>query len=198
MTIKSATTGESLRASDINAYYANNGLKYVARTSISPAAAGIEMYSCFTSEFDAYRIVLSDMYSSSAGSILNLDMQFATAGTTPYTGATYQFINQNVSWVGAATNSSGNNQSRMRLGNIQGTPNIRKLGGVIEVINPAGSKAMVHGYTASGQGAALADGVATFVNGWVNNAATYTGFRMFTLAGTTVGGTVTVYGYRKQ
>ena len=198
MTIKTAVAGESLRASEINAYYANAAIKYIDRVSISPDAAGIVMYSCFTSEFDAYRIVLSDMYSSSAGSILNLDMQFATAGTTPYAGATYQFVTENVTWVGSATNSAGNNQTRMRLGNIQGTPNTRKLGGVIEVINPAGSKAMVHGYTASGQGAALANGVATFVNGWVNNAATYTGFRMFTLAGTTVGGTVTVYGYRKQ
>ena len=198
MTRHITITNEPLTASNINAYHANAAIKYIGRVSISPAAAGIEMYSCFTSEFDAYRIVLSDMYSSSAGNSLNLDMQFATAGTTPYTGATYSYANRNVNYAGAISGTSGITQTRLRLGNIQGSPNFRKLGGVIEVINPAGSKATVHGYTASGQGAALVDGVATYVGGFVNNAATYTGFRLFTLAGTTVGGTVTVYGYRKQ
>lgn len=198
MTIKSAVDGESLRASDINAYYANNGLKYVARTSISPAAAGLVLYSCFTSEFDAYRVVLSDINSTTAGAAFNLMIQFATAGTTPYTGATYQYIINGVSYAGGALAGNGNNVGYIYLGDTQGLTGARKNGGVLDIISKSGSKPTVSGFMSDNSGAAITNGKVWFVNGFVNNAATYTGFRIYNAGGSTVGGTLTVYGYRKQ
>jgi hypothetical protein len=86
MAIKTFSTGEVLTASDTNTYLANAGLVYIAGASIS-AQNRLNISSCFSSTYAAYRVVVTNLTHSTAN---NLILRFSisgtdTAGTNYYT-----------------------------------------------------------------------------------------------------------------
>jgi hypothetical protein len=84
MAIKTFTTGEVLTASDTNTYLANSGLVYIKEVTLTGTAVNIT--SCFSATYDAYRIIISNLTNSGGGVFLNYQL---LSGTTPASTGNY-------------------------------------------------------------------------------------------------------------
>lgn len=78
MAVKTFTTGEVLTAADTNTYLNNGGLVYIA-SNTATSGTTLQIDSCFSSSFDAYRIILQNVRLASAAFIT---MQLRTNSTT--------------------------------------------------------------------------------------------------------------------
>lgn len=78
MAVKSNfTDGTALPASDINTYLTNGGLVYITAGTVS-ATNRLNISSCFTSTYAAYRITLTNLTHTTAN---NLILRFSAGGT---------------------------------------------------------------------------------------------------------------------
>ena len=84
MAIKTFTTGEVLTASDTNTYLANSGLVYI--TSGTSSGTDIRLTPIFNSNYDNYRIILSNF---TTGAVRTIAAQLTT-GTT-VNGSSYNY-----------------------------------------------------------------------------------------------------------
>ena len=80
MAIKTFTTGEVLTASDTNTYLANAGLVYVTSATIGTAVSSVTVSNCFSSTYDAYRIVITGGVGTTAGNSLSMTLAGLSSG----------------------------------------------------------------------------------------------------------------------
>jgi len=78
MAVKTFTTGEVLTAADTNTYLNNGGLVYIANNTATSGTT-LQVDNCFSSTYEAYRIILSNVRLSGAAFIT---MQLRTTTTT--------------------------------------------------------------------------------------------------------------------
>jgi hypothetical protein len=195
MAITSYSATERLTVGRINTYALNNSMKFVASQTSSANVNGFEMYNVFTSEFDAYRIVLSQLFTYNTAAV-NLTMQMATGGTTPYTGAAYYSASLGINFSGSAVTANGNGTTSWFLTSLYQN-GVRSSSGIIEINVPQSSSKPTYESMFVDVGAAgLASGKNWMGGGFVNNAATYTGFKIYSPT-YSINGTCVVYGYRK-
>lgn len=186
---------ERINANRINAYALNNSLKFVASASSSANPNGIEMHNVFTSEFDAYRILLTQIFTYNTSAV-NIRMQMSTGGTTPYTGAAYQHASLGTNFSASTVSTNGGNVTSWFL-TAAYQNGLRSSSGIIEMNAPQSSSKPTYESLFVDVGAAgLAAGKNWMGGGFVNNAATYTGFKIFADT-STFNATCVVYGYRK-
>lgn len=126
MSVKTFTS-TTLSSSDVNTYLANSGLVYV--TSVAASGTSVTITNCFSSTYDNYRIVFSDMLNNTAAS--NLNIQIRTASTTIATG--YYDIVLDAQGTAISSNQI-NNGTSARTQIIVDTAN--KSGGILEIMNP--------------------------------------------------------------
>jgi hypothetical protein len=193
MPIRTYSTGERFTPTNFNTYSINNGMKFVAYQSISSSSNGIELYNCFTSEFDAYRIVFYNLFTYNLAQT-DVVMRLATAGTTPYSGAAYN--SAGIATFPSSTQSTkfGLSQTSWNMTRLAANAS-RFAGGVVDLLVSQFSmtptyEAMMVETSATNNTRAWSQG------GFLQNNATYTGFQLFAPS-TTMGGVATVYGYRK-
>jgi hypothetical protein len=184
MAIKTFTDGEVLTGSDTNTYLANSGLVFVSQTTVGSGVASVTISNCFTSTYDSYRIISRGVVCSTEGSAAIQLTSSATPLTTGYYGALI-FTNATVQTV---INSNATSMLYIAAhGNTAG------LSLDVDIIGPAKAE-----MTWVGNGSYMRfDFYGTF-NGYSNSAVAYDGFKVFPQSGTLTGGTITVYGYRKQ
>lgn len=103
MAVKSNfAAGEILTASNVNTYLTNGGLVYITEATASGTAT-LNITGCFSSIYDNYRIIGTEMRSTSAAT----EIRFRYLdGTTANTDASYGVSFVGLSTIGASTNYS--------------------------------------------------------------------------------------------
>lgn len=192
MAIKTFTTGEVLTAADTNTYLANSGLVYVGAATLNAVTNNIS--NVFSSEYDAYRIVINDLNNATATTRV-VSLRFRT--TTDDTTATYFSHIWFVYGAGISGATSTNSGTSANIGAIGGTTATGAgASWAFDIINPnKATWTSFHGTRMSYQ-----SDVATFVfttfGGAMNTSTQYTGFSIIG-ATDALSGIVRVYGYRK-
>jgi hypothetical protein len=82
MTVKTWTTGEVVTAAGANEFLTNSGLVFVKGVSQVGSVASINVTSCFSATYDAYRVVLSSVTLTSNGNGTNIFCKLLS-GTSP-------------------------------------------------------------------------------------------------------------------
>lgn len=191
MAIRTFNDYEPLSSSEINTYCYNNGLKYVTH-QIAPG--GFSVSNCFTSEFDAYRIVFNRIYSYDPFVIYTANMNLMTGTNTVYAGTAYYSAGVATTPTSTAVTKSGNGTTSwdMTRTSVNG---LRNSGGVVDIL-------VRSNFSQPSYSAMMVDASSTVnfrvwsQSGFINNNAVYTGF---TLSNPSIDlyGEVYVYGYRK-
>jgi hypothetical protein len=181
MAIKTFTTGEVLTASDTNTYLANSGLVYVTSATVGSGVSSVTVSSAFNSTYDNYKIV----YTGGTGSTTtSIRMALGSANTEYYMMLTF------VGWTSSAYTFLGvsNGAHWTTVGSMDANQTAVNL----DVLNPFASKyTMLTGiYARSDLGGPLF--------GVQKSTSSFTAFTLTPDSGTLTGGTITVYGYRKE
>jgi hypothetical protein len=182
MAIKTFTDNTSLPASDINTFIANSGLVFVKSQTVGTTVSSVAVTGAFSAEYVSYKIIWNGGFGST-----NQDLKLQLgASTTGYYGSLIYGA-----YAAAGAQAAGdNNQAAW---NWAGT--FATTGGHLEVTlhNP-----FLALETRIAGDAYVAVGQAGRVTGLHSPQVSYTGFTILPAGGTITGGTVTVYGYRKE
>ena len=181
MAIKTFTTGEVLTAADTNTYLANSGLVYITSTALSGSSTVIS--NCFSATYDSYRCVLSNYQSN--GTWVTIKLGSANTGYY-YAGSAANFVNGN--FTGGFY---GDNNTAFAAAVALSSSTAITAGGYFELYNPfltteTTFQSSVIYATTSGYGGT--------VTGFQNSD---TSFTSMTLSGTSMSGTLRIYGYRQ-
>ena len=182
MPLTTYTAGEVLTASSLNAnlsFAANNsGLRLITAQTIGSAVGSVAVSNCFSSTYDAYKIVVT----GGAGSNTSEYFKFTLGAST--TGYYYIYIYNTY-----ANGTSGNGASNQASMNFFGLVDTNGLNANIEIQNPFAAK-----YTFM-QTPHIPTNIGGTPSGVHQVATSYTGFTLTPSGGTITGGTVRVYGY---
>lgn len=184
MAIKTFTTGEVLTAADTNTYLANGGLTYITSGTLS----GTAIDGIFTSTYDNYRIVFTNC-SLSTSALLNFN--FRTTANATESGNDY--------YTAARRFDNGTNYDFSQGANTFGSTAINiatvAFGAfAMEIQQPRQTQRT----TVSIVGNGVISQISTVQGSVFFNATTaFAGLIFSASAGTILGGSYTVYGYRK-
>jgi hypothetical protein len=182
MAIKTFTTGEVLTASDTNTYLTNSGLVYIKQQTIGTAVSSVAVTGAFSTDYDAYKIILAGGAASAQGDITMI-LGSTVAGY--YQNVIYTAWNNTV--LAANTN---NGASWARTGITEPTtPTFN-----VELVGPFLAERTTIAGSFIGTDSTRVGGMMT---GFLADTTSYTGFTIATSTGTLTGGTIYVYGYRK-
>lgn len=196
MPIRNYVFNERFTPTNFNTYSLNNGLKHIANQNMGgPTSAGVELYNCFTSEFDAYRIVVNDIFSY-ATNFENVVMQMATGGTTPYTGGNYYGAGTGVQYGSTTSLVVGESAATSWfITKVYGT-SFRTASCVIDLCGLVSPRRPEVTVMASDTAVSTSGGTTWLKTGLLYNQATYTGFRLYSPSAS-ISAQCQVYGYRK-
>lgn len=177
MAFPSFASGDVLTASDMNAV----GWWLVKTQTVGTAVTTVTVSSCFSTNYDVYRIVYSGGNTSVAAGWY--DFKFDATHTNNYYGVA-EFLD----YTGTRTTQVTNNLGRLLVGrtnNVAGSSSV-----VVEVMSPQqATRKAIYGNSNIGPGYIIHGGE-------YNVATTFTGFAMSVSVGNMTGGTIRVYGYR--
>jgi hypothetical protein len=189
MAIKTFTTGEVLTAADTNTYLANSGLVYIDTKTLSTNTT--DLVGCFTSTYTNYLLVGNSLQMNSTA-----DIYFQMlSGSTPATTADYFFAFIGILDTGTTSNNSGASQTVGFTGFTNNGANGVPIGAFnLNVYAPQlAQRTFVKSSCASyPTTSATKEG-----SNRHNLATSYDGIRFTTQTAATMGGTITIYGYRK-
>jgi hypothetical protein len=177
MTFPSFTSGEVLRAADMNAV----GLWLVKSQVVGSGVSSVTVTGAFSADYDNYKIV----YSGGVGSTDSNGVLRLGASTTGYYGA----LGYNAYSGGAYSVATDNNST---LFSFVGYASANYAGASFDLLAPYLSKftqIMVSGWTATT--------VSGSYTGLHQVATSYTDFTYAANGATLTGGTISVYGYKK-
>jgi len=183
MAVKTFTVSEVLTASDTNTYLANSGLVYLAGTTVTSATPYVEFLNCFSSQYDNYRVVVSGGQGSVAQSF---QVYLGTnPSTTNHYGTIYYYLYTGSSAANVNTNAGGS--TYVTLSDAAG-PSVSTS---FDLTNPYLTKwKTLHG-TFDGRA------YAGWFGGFIQDTASYTGFRIKNETGNITAGSFRIYGYRQ-
>jgi len=183
MAIKTFTTGEVLTAADTNTYLANSGLTFIKQSTIGASSVAVD--NCFSSTYANYRIVVN--VTAGAGGAAQVQMGMRIGGATTGGTAYYYFFRAD-SYAGSSGNQPGNGVSNWFNLRTNGAT----FAGTIDIENP--NLAVPTHFFSSGS-----DTDQAFTCGGYHNSTTqFDGFALTNSGGSTMTGTVRVYGYRQS
>ena len=180
MAIKTFTTGEVLTAADTNTYLANSGLVFVKSQTVGSGVSSVTVADAFSATYDNYVITLSG---GAANGDNGLFMQLGATDTGYRYTMIYSTYSGTPLQAGSATSSTWS---------YVGSSSNPTAGAYITVQNPFLAQ---HSFV---QSSTATNGFAGLTTGVLPNTNSYTAFNLGALTGTLTGGTITVYGYRKQ
>lgn len=181
MTYPSFSVGETLTSAAMNAV----GLWLVKTHTISGTSATVT--NCFNSNFDAYRIVISNFTSSSVDDVV---IRFVN-GSTPDSSNLYY----SARLTSSSTTTSTNN-APATIGYTGLVSNTVAGGGVMEIQNPY-SNTQATSFMGQGMDTRTIGSYIRFGGGIFNATTRFDGIYFSTVNGSyTMGGTIRVYGYR--
>ena len=159
-----------------------SGLTLVKSQTIGTAVSSVTVTDVFSADYDNYKIVAS-------GGVATLDGEFIKLQLGATTTGYYQAMNQvTYANVGATRNVSNGDSFAFGITGLNG------MFGNAELFLPFQTKrTSMNGILSS----PATDGFYRVGSGFLNDATSYTAFTLTFAAGTTTGGTIQVYGYRK-
>lgn len=178
-------TGQVLTAAQMNAV----GLWRITSATLSTSTT--QIVGCFTSDFDNYRIVLSSVQTSA-----NADIYFQFLNnTTPATGSDYTFAYLGWRADGVALNANNGGTSLGYTGISQnGVPNTPLGNASMDIYSPFLNQRTFVTSSAIGYVVNWYSRIGQSHNNLVTS---FNGIQFMTAGAPTMGGIVTVYGYRK-
>jgi len=204
MAIKTFSVGETLTASDTNIFLANSGLVAVTPSSVTngtivsgtasatanSAVASIVLNGVFSSTYEAYRIVISNltMSSTATGTVIYAKVHDGTTAASTNYNFAFSRIDIAATTVAGVTNALGTN------GIIVGYGTGDKFGTTFDVVNP---QLATHTIFPQISGVNVSTGYIYIGAGMHQTSTAYTGIQFAPSTGTITGGTFTVYGYRR-
>ena len=186
MAVKTFVVGEVLTSDATNTYLANSGLVFVKSQTVGTAVASVTLLNCFNSTYDNYRVVVSNVACSTSG---NIYMQLADSGGTPNASALY---GQAGFYQLAASALNGNWGTTGTFWEIFPVNSVSANHGIFEIMNP-NTTAYARTYMGG-----MSTAVHFVYNGIHQVATAFPSMKVYFPAGTMTGGTITVYGYRKE
>ena len=186
MAIKTFTAGEVLTASDTNTYLNNGGLVYITSTTIGSAVSSVTVSNVFSSTYDSYRIVASNITASTE---TNTRFQFGPSSVSGY-NTSYGGALIYTTWAAGGYLDARDNGATL----FSYVANTQANAGsfAFDVNNPYNAK-----YATIGPCGWNSGGGSGVYNGIHQQNQSYTAFTISPSSGTWTGGTVVVYGYRK-
>jgi len=182
MTFPTFAAGDVLGAADTNA------IGWWKIGSYTLSGTSTQLNNIFTSDYASYRLVFSNLTSSTVDFITAR----LVAGTTPNTSLVHFFSGLQVTTAGAVSGFGGASQS---FWNTQLVGFTNPSGGILDVYNP--QTATVTSFTSQGVDTRTDGAPCRSGGGFHNSATSFQGLWLSTLnGGYTMGGTVRVYGYR--
>jgi len=177
MTFPVFSTGEVLRAADMNAV----GLWLVKTQTVGTGVSSVTVTGAFSADYDNYQILFSGGSKSVAGT---MNLQLGATGVGYYnTWYGRDYLNNPVQ-------NAASNATTTSVG-VEGTTN--GMDAIWFINSPfLTTRTTYRGVTNSIQ----AGGYSYNFGGFVDNATSYTAFTLFVQTGTLTGGTIRVYGYR--
>jgi len=178
MTYPTFNSGDVLTAAEMNAV----GLWLVKTQTIGTAVASVTVTDAFSSDYDNYKIVISDAVGST---IATLNMTLGATATGYYFGA--------IAMAFATASLTSLNGTNTTSWSRAGIANTSILNGEIELFNPNLAKRTHYNgrYVQT-----ITTGSANISGGFLDNATQYTAFTLTPSTGTITGGTIRVYGMR--
>lgn len=172
------SAGAVLTAAQMNAI----GLWLVKTQTIGSGVASVEVTGAFSSDYDAYRIILTGGVASVQ---CDLKLTLGATATGYYYGLVYNAYN-----ASAVLGVAGANTTSWVYA---GTGTTSKLDAVIDLRDPYSAKntTISSWYTQTATTGAQGN-----MNGYLANTTSYTAFTITPNTGTMTGGTIRVYGYR--
>jgi hypothetical protein len=155
------------------------GLRLLKTQTIGTGVSSVTVTSAFSTTYQNYRIVVSDVDATSGGSNINITYNNA-AGSTYFWAGNYLIYNGTNTFFGNNNVAS----SSVALAGTNATTTF-----VMDVYSPFLAKRTT--YTSQYSGSAYGGNL----NGLENTAISHTGFTLTVAAGTLTGGTIYVYGY---
>jgi hypothetical protein len=180
MTFPSFSSGEVLRAADMNAV----GLWLVKTQTVGTGVSSVTVTGAFSADYDNYKILYTGG-SHSAAQDIGLQLGSTTTG---YYGARIALF-----YTSDTFNYARNNNSAS-FGFV-GTGSTVGAYCNFELLNPFTSTRTIVNAPTIGNTSSAA--VAGTYNGFLDNSTSYTAFTIIPTGGTLTGGTISVYGYRK-
>jgi hypothetical protein len=188
MATKTFTTGEVLTASDTNTYLANSGLVYITEAAFSTTA----LDGIFTSTYDNYRIVASNLITTGGGGLIQFkyrDTTNATVSLTNYFSASLRYDSTNVTYDYGIT-SAAQAETAINLVTTGQYPSFS-----MDIFGPRLATVQT---TSRLTGVGAIGGPSNVSSSSLYNATTAMAGIVFNMtAGTISAGQVYVYGYRK-
>ena len=170
------SSGAVLTAAQMNSV----GLWLVKTQTVGNAVASVAVSSAFSADYDSYRIIYSGGSQSIAGEIR---MHLGASVSLYYSSIVY------ATWTGATGGTGGNGIAYWNVGS--GRPAGNSV--CIDIHRPFNTDETWFNGSYIGIDAGSVGGS---VNGFQNNAASFTAFTLTPSAGTLTGGTIYVYGYK--
>jgi len=170
-------SGDVLNASDMNAV----GLWLVKTQTVGTGVSSVTLTNCFSADYDAYEVVLSNVDGSSGTSALVL--QLVDSGGTP---ATTNYKSTGFFMTYASTTVNGINQTTWEC-SLSAT----NFGGKVSIFNPFLAVPSYFNNTSND------DTYLRVYGGTHTTASSYVSLKLAPNAGTLTGGTIRVYGYQK-
>jgi hypothetical protein len=161
------------------------GLWLVKSETIGSAVSSVTVSDAFSTDYDAYKIVVTDGVSSAN---TRLGITLGATATGYYWGLTTSRYDN----LGNASIGGGN----AALWDYVGMASTTGLSATIEILNPFLAKRTTYTslWTDSQTGGGNSAGPSS---GMLNNTTSYTSFVLAPSTGTLTGGSINVYGYRK-
>lgn len=161
------------------------GLQLVGSNSFTNTA-NVDVTSCFSSDYDHYRVMFSAVSTHSSASDVNLRVLSGT--NTPETGSVYD--RWGFSWSTSATNRVSSDQTAIGFGDISNVANTRMVV-AFDILHPNQSlETHILPYAWGSN-----NGNVFFMASRIETTTAYTGLRFYATAGNMTGA-VRVYGYR--
>ena len=189
MTVKANyTIGERPTVAEMNTFAANPALQYITQVNINAVTTTVS--SVFSSTYDNYRLEWSGVYTTAGFNTFPLVSFTGGAGTAHFDGikttdsaGANSFNNQNNAayWLVSYLGQNVNNASSITMD---------VYAPFLTVDTAYTSKFNFNGGTGTSGGG--------FAGGVVRSATSYTGFTITGLFGSTIVGTLRIYGYRKS
>ena len=176
------TAVQILTATQMTTLQTNSGLIFITAQTIGTTVSTVAVASCFSSSFDAYKVIVTGGIASTTLEGFNVILTGSTASY--YNSAIY------ASYGGASAAAVGANNGA--AWNYLGLGNANTLALNMDLMNPFLAKPTTM------QSAITRTDIAGSNMGIHNVSTSYTGLTIAPMSGTITGGTVRVYGYRNS
>jgi hypothetical protein len=184
------TAGQVLTAAQMTTLQQNSGLVVVKGVSQVGSVASINVTSCFSASFDAYRVVIASLTPTTNGNGTNIFCKLLLNTTASSTDYNYAIPRVDLANGAVSANYAQNGTA----GIVVGTGNDSDLtSAIFDVINPFGVKfTNFHGISMTND----ASGYCGAGSGVHASLTSYNGFQISASAGNISNAAIMVYGYR--